>query len=47
MKYVIKIGLGTMIHLPSFIKIGSNIQNLCGGYPESMMIALTYFNFSK
>jgi hypothetical protein len=31
MKYAIGMGSGAMIHIPSFIKIGSGIQKLIGG----------------
>jgi hypothetical protein len=31
MKYTVEIGSGTMIYVPSFIKIGSGIQKLTGG----------------
>jgi hypothetical protein len=31
MKYVVEIGSGVMIYIPSFIKIGSGIQKLIGG----------------
>jgi hypothetical protein len=31
MKYVVEMGSGTMIYIPSFIKNGSGIQNLIGG----------------
>jgi hypothetical protein len=31
MKYAIEMGSGAMIHIPSFIKIGSGIQTLIGG----------------
>jgi hypothetical protein len=30
MKYAVEIGSGTMIYVPSFIKIGSAIQKLIG-----------------
>jgi hypothetical protein len=30
---------GAMIYIPSFIKIGSGIQKLIGGYTDSMVIA--------
>jgi hypothetical protein len=33
MNYVVKMGLGAMVYIPSFIKIGSAIQKLIwGGY---------------
>jgi hypothetical protein len=31
MKYVVEMGSGAMIYIPSFIKIGSGIQKLLGG----------------
>jgi hypothetical protein len=31
MKYAVEMGLGAMINIPSFIKIGSGIQKLIGG----------------
>jgi hypothetical protein len=31
MKYAVEMGSGAMIYIPSFIKIGSGIQNLIGG----------------
>jgi hypothetical protein len=31
MKYVVEMGSGAMIYIPSFIKIGSDIQKLIGG----------------
>jgi hypothetical protein len=31
MKYAVEMGLGAMIYIPSFINIGSGIQNLIGG----------------
>jgi hypothetical protein len=40
MKYAVKIGSGTMIHIPSFIKICSGIQKLMGwGDTDSMVIS--------
>jgi hypothetical protein len=32
MKYAVEMGSGAMIYIPSFIKIGSAIQKLIGGY---------------
>jgi hypothetical protein len=32
MKYVVKMGPVAMIDIPSFVKIGSVIQELMGGY---------------
>jgi hypothetical protein len=31
MNYVVKMGLGAMVYIPSFIKIDSGIQKLLGG----------------
>jgi hypothetical protein len=31
MKYAVEMGSGAMIYIPSFIKIGSNIQKLTEG----------------
>jgi hypothetical protein len=39
MKYAVDMNLGTMIYLPSFIKVGSGIQKLKGHtYTQSMVI---------
>jgi hypothetical protein len=35
MTYAVEMGLGAMIHTPSFIKIGSDIQNLIGGATQT------------
>jgi hypothetical protein len=39
MKYAVEIGSGTMIYIPSFIKIGSGIQNLIvvGGFTDTQI----------
>jgi hypothetical protein len=42
MKYAVHMGSGTMVYIPSFIKIGSGIQKLRGGihrHTDSMVIA--------
>jgi hypothetical protein len=42
MKHAFEMGSGTMIRIPSFIKIGLGIQNLIGGihrHTEGMEIA--------
>jgi hypothetical protein len=39
MKYAVEVGSGAMIYIPSFIKIGSAIQKLIGGYTDSMTIS--------
>jgi hypothetical protein len=31
MKYAVEMGSGAMIHIPSFIKMGSGIQQIMGG----------------
>jgi hypothetical protein len=35
MKYGVEMGSGAMIYVPSFIKIGSDIQELMGGYANT------------
>jgi hypothetical protein len=35
MKYAVKISQGAMIYIPSFIKTGSGIQCLLGGYTDT------------
>jgi hypothetical protein len=35
MKYAVEMGSGVMIYIPSFIKSGSGIQNLIGGYTDT------------
>jgi hypothetical protein len=42
MKYVVELGSGAMIYIPSFIKIGSGIQKLMWGihrHADSMVIS--------
>jgi hypothetical protein len=39
MKYAVEMGSGVMIYIPSFIKIGSIVQELIGGHTDSMLIA--------
>jgi hypothetical protein len=39
MKYAVEMGLATMIYVPNFIKIGSSIQKLIGGYTDSKAIS--------
>jgi hypothetical protein len=44
MKYALEIGSGAMIHIPSFIKIGSGIENLVRGDSQIYMeITQVYF----
>jgi hypothetical protein len=35
MKYAVEMGSGAMISIPSFIKIGSDIQKLIDGYTDT------------
>jgi hypothetical protein len=35
MKCAVDMGSGSMIHIPSFIKIGSRIRKLIGGYTHT------------
>jgi hypothetical protein len=37
--YAVKMRSGAMIHIPSFIKIGSAIQKLIVGYTDRMVIS--------
>jgi hypothetical protein len=41
MKYVVEMGSGAMIYIPSFINTGSGIQKVMGGgeYTDNMVIA--------
>jgi hypothetical protein len=40
MKQAVEMGLGAIVHIPSFIKTGSGIQKLMGGtHTESMVIS--------
>jgi hypothetical protein len=34
MKYTIEMGSGVMMYIPNFIKIGSEIQKVNGGYTD-------------
>jgi hypothetical protein len=48
MKYAVEMGSGAMTYTPSFIKIGSGIQKLIGGYTQTHrqlgdLISLLYF----
>jgi hypothetical protein len=50
MKYAVEVGSGAMIHIPSFIKIGSGIQKLIvgiHGHTDGMLISLACFHFFK
>jgi hypothetical protein len=49
MKYAVEMGSGAMTYIPSFLKIGSGIQKLIGGYTDTQtgeLISLLLF-FSK
>jgi hypothetical protein len=35
MNHVVEMGSGAMIHIPSFMKIGSDIQKLMEGYTDT------------
>jgi hypothetical protein len=35
MKYAVEMGSGAIIHIPSFIKIDSDIQKLIGGFKDT------------
>jgi hypothetical protein len=35
MKYAVEMGSGAKIYIPSFIKIGSGIPKLIGGYTDT------------
>jgi hypothetical protein len=35
MKYAYEMGSGAMIYIPDFIKIGTGIQKLMGGYTDT------------
>jgi hypothetical protein len=39
MKYAVEMGLGSMIYIPSLIKIGSGIQKLMGFYTGRKVIS--------
>jgi hypothetical protein len=42
MKYALEMNSGAMIYIPSFLKIGSGVQELIGGiyrHTDSMVIA--------
>jgi hypothetical protein len=46
MKDGVEMGIGAMIYIPSFIKIGSSFQNLMErGYTDSKVILQAYFYF--
>jgi hypothetical protein len=37
MKYAVDVNSSAMIYIPNFIKIGSSIQKLIGGYTDTQM----------
>jgi hypothetical protein len=39
MKYAVEMGSGSIIYIPRFIKTGSCIQKLIGGYTDKVVIA--------
>jgi hypothetical protein len=39
MKHAVEMGSDAMIYVPSFIKIGSGIQNYIGGLTDNMFIS--------
>jgi hypothetical protein len=39
MKYAVEMASGAVIYIPSFMKIGSIIQKLKGGYTDAMKVA--------
>jgi hypothetical protein len=46
MSHAVEMGSSDMIHIPSFIKIGSGIQNLTGEeYTDTDSIKNVYFHF--
>jgi hypothetical protein len=51
MNYAVKMGSGGLIHIPSFIKIGSAVQKLMGGgihiHTETARSHKPTFMFSK
>jgi hypothetical protein len=50
MKYAVGMGSGAMMYIPSFIKTGSGIQKLIGGYTYRHTARWSYKNtyiFSK
>jgi hypothetical protein len=42
MEYAVKMGLVAMIHIPSFIKIGSGIRKLIEGYTDTQTAWLSH-----
>jgi hypothetical protein len=49
-KYVVEMGSGAIIYIPSLIKIGSDIQKLIRGiqrHTDSMVISYAYFYYFR
>jgi hypothetical protein len=42
MNYALEMGSGAMICIPSFVKIGSAIQNLIGGYTDTQTVCISH-----
>jgi hypothetical protein len=55
MKYAVNMASGEMVYIPTFIKIGSGLQKLLGGYTDTnthththtKVISQAYFYFFK
>jgi hypothetical protein len=47
MKYAVEMGSGSMIYIPSFVKIGSGVQKLVGGYTDSLAYLKPTFMLTK
>jgi hypothetical protein len=48
MKYSVDMGSSAMIYIPSLIKIGSGIQKLIGGFPDTQHgDRISLLSFSK
>jgi hypothetical protein len=47
MKHTTEMGSGAVMYILSFIKIGSGIQMLIGGYTDSLGISYAYFYFFR
>jgi hypothetical protein len=47
MKYAVVMGSGAMIYIPSFIKIGSDVQKSIGGTHRDHISLLLFFQVRK
>jgi hypothetical protein len=47
MKHAVEMGLGSMIYIPNFIKIGSAIQKLIGGITQEQRSLSLILFFSE